>query len=118
MKLIAFIIFTFCSGCSAAYAADIQLMWNTPTIREDGSTIQAIDEYRLYETINNAVIPVLSIPASATDYSFTNVINGVHTFQISTVEAGQEGTLSDPVSVNVELSAPAKMNITVTVNVQ
>jgi len=114
-RLIAFIIFAFSMG---AYAADIQLMWEKPTLREDGTTIQAIDEYRLYETINNTVIPVLSIPASAADYSFANVINGVHTFQISTVEAGQEGTLSDPVSVNVELSAPAKMSITVTVNVQ
>ncbi|MES0328606.1 MAG: fibronectin type III domain-containing protein [Gammaproteobacteria bacterium] len=100
----------------AVSATDIQLTWDLPTEREDGSAIVAIDRFNIYQTINNGGSTVLEVAPTGTSYQISDVETGNYTFQISTVEAGQEGALSDPISVNVPLvltSKPIKMILSI-----
>ena len=94
-------------------AADIQLTWGTPTEREDGTAIQEIQGYNLYYTLNNVLQDVIEVDASANSYTIQNISTGNHTIQISTVEAGSEGDLSDPVTVSTSTSKPVKILLTV-----
>jgi len=101
--------------CLSAHATDILLTWETPTEREDGSQIQTIDRYNLYRTVNNVLQNNIEVSADAISFTIPEVQSGIHTFQISTVELGQEGALSDPISVTVfdkVIAPPAKMTIT------
>lgn len=86
----------------AVSATDIQLTWDLPTEREDGSQIESIDRFNLYQTFNNGGATILEIGSTVSSYQIPNVETGNYTFQISTVEAGQEGALSDPISVNIQ----------------
>jgi hypothetical protein len=95
--------------CSLANATDILLTWDRPTVREDGSPIEQIDSFKLYRFMNNASLPVIDIMWDATSYQLTDVEPGSYTFQISTVEFGQEGAQSDPVSVNVDEKVTARI---------
>ena len=100
----------------AVSATDIQLTWDLPTEREDGSAIEAIDRFNIYQTINNGGSTILEVASTGTSYQISDVETGNYTFQISTVEAGQEGALSDPISVNVlpvVVSKPIKMILSI-----
>ena len=103
---------------SGAYATDILLTWNLPTEREDGSQIQKIDRFNLYQTVNNVLQSTIEISGDSTSFQIPEVETGSHTFQISTVEFGQEGAKSDPVSVNVTekiISKAGKIVLTIQV---
>ena len=110
--LIAFALWGFASG---AYATDIQLTWETPTEREDGSQIDTIDRYNIYHSVDNVVQDTIEAQANSLAYTLVDVAQGSHTFQISTVEGGLEGVLSDPVNVDVTTSKPVKIELTVRV---
>ena len=86
---------------SVANATDIVLTWDLQTEREDGSKIEQIDRFNLYSSVNNVLQSVVEIPASATSFQLSEVETGIHTFYISIVEFGQEGALSDAVSINI-----------------
>jgi hypothetical protein len=86
---------------SVVNATDILLTWETPTGREDGSQIETIDRFNLYTTIDNVLQSVIEVPATDTSFQLPEVQTGSYTFQISTVEFGQEGALSDPISINI-----------------
>ena len=86
---------------SIANATDILLTWETPTGREDGSQIETIDRFNLYTTIDNVLQSVIEVPADSTSFQLPEVETGNYTFQISTVEFGQEGALSDPIGVPI-----------------
>jgi len=102
----------------AANAADILLTWEPPTEREDGSQIEQIDRYNLYTTFNNVLQDVNEIAGDATSFQLSEVEAGTYTFQISIVEFGQEGLLSDPISLNINDKIIAKAGkIIVTVQV-
>ena len=94
-------------------AADIQLTWSTANDREDGTPIQEIEKYNLYYTLNNVLQDVIEVDALANTYLIQNISTGNHTIQISTVEAGIEGDLSDPVTVSTSTSKPVKILLTV-----
>ena len=94
-------------------AADIQLTWGAPTEREDGTAIQEIQGYNLYYTLNNVLQDLIEVDASLNSYLIQDVSTGSHTIQISTVEAGLEGELSDPITVSTSISKPVKILITV-----
>lgn len=96
-------------------ATDIQLTWEKPTEREDGSQIQTIDRYNLYHTVDNVLQSTLEVPADLLSFTIYEVETGVHTFQISTVEDGLEGEQSGPVTVNLLKSAPVRIELTVRV---
>jgi len=103
---------------SMAKATDILLTWGKPAEREDGSQIQSIDRYNLYTTIDNVLQDAVEIPGNATSFQLSQVKAGNYTFQISTVEFGQEGALSDPVSLNVldkVIARASKMILTIQV---
>ena len=93
---------------SGAYATDILLTWDLPLEREDGSQIQTIDRFNLYQTVNNVLQSTIQVSGDSTSFQIPEVATGSHTFQISTVELGQEGALSDPVSLNIEEKVIAK----------
>lgn len=88
-------------------AADIVLTWDRPLLREDGSNITALESYKLYHSVDNVLTPVLVIPESELTYTLLNVSTGIHTFQISSVEAGLEGALSDPISITLSDLPPS-----------
>jgi len=94
---------------SVVNATDILLTWDIPTEREDGSKIEQIDRFNLYQTVGNVLQGVVEIPAGATSFQLSEVKTGIHTFAISTVEFGQEGALSDPISVNVNQKIISKV---------
>lgn len=99
-----------------ANATDILLTWNLPELREDGSQIGTIDRFNLYTTINNVLQSVVEVPAGATSFQLPQVQTGNYTFQISTVEFGQEGALSDPVSLQINekvISRIGKIKVTI-----
>lgn len=113
-KLYLFILLTAINSFSMA--ADIQLTWTTPTGREDGSQIESVDRFNIYQTFNNGDQIVYEVVSTSTNYQIPNVETGNYTFQISTVEAGQEGALSDPISLNVLpviISKPIKMILSI-----
>jgi hypothetical protein len=110
--LTAFALFGFVNG---AYATDIELTWQTPTEREDGSAITAIDRFNIYHSVDNVVQEPIEVQANAINHTLVDVASGSYTFQISTVESGLEGELSDPVNVDVAQSKPVKIELTVRV---
>jgi len=92
----------------------VQLTWSAAEFREDGSLIEVREKYNLYHTHENVLLPVIEVDESATSYLAFNVGLGSHAFQISTVEAGQEGEKSDPVTVTIVspvVSPPQKITI-------
>ena len=99
MKYLIALALLIVSVCASA--TDILLSWEIPTEREDGSQIQQIDRFNLYTTINNVLQSVIEVPANDTSFQLPQVTPGTYTFQISTVELGQEGALSSPASVNI-----------------
>ena len=98
---------------SITAATDIQLTWSTPELREDGSTIQEIERYNLYYTVNNVLQDVIEIDASANTYTIQDIEIGTHILQISTVESGLEGELSAPVTLSTSNSKPVKILLTI-----
>ena len=103
LSTLALLLFT-----SAALATDIQLTWDKPLEREDGTAIETIDRFNLYTTIDNVLQDVIEVSGDATGFQVLDVKAGNYTFQISTIEYGQEGALSDPVSLNIEEKTIAK----------
>ena len=91
-----------------ANATDILLTWNLPELREDGSQIEQIDRFNLYTTRDNVLQSTIEVPAGATSFQLPEVAPGNYTFQISTVESGQEGAKSDPISININDKIIAK----------
>ena len=113
-KLYLFILLMAVSSFSIA--ADIQLSWSIPTGREDGSQIEGIDRFNLYQTFNNGGQIVYEVDATSNSFKIPDVQTGNYTFQISTVEAGLEGALSDPISLNVlplVISKPIKLILSI-----
>ena len=106
--LLALLVFS-----TVSLAADIQLTWDIPTEREDGSTIQEIEKFNLYYTFNNALQDVIEIDALSNSYTIQDIETGTHTLQISTVEAGLEGELSDPLTLSTSNSKAVKILLTI-----
>jgi hypothetical protein len=71
--LTAFALFGFVNG---AYATDIQLTWDKPEFREDGSALDTIDRYNIYYSINNVVQDTIEVEADALDYTLVDVASG------------------------------------------
>jgi len=113
MKILS--AFVLCFFVSGAYATDILLTWDLPTEREDGTAIEQIDRFNLYTTIDNVLQDVNEIPGNATSFQLSEVKAGNYTFQISTVEDGLEGALSDPITVNVDQAKPVKIKLIIQV---
>jgi len=98
---------------SITAATDIQLTWSTPELREDGSAIQEIERFNLYYTVNNVLQDVVEIDALSNSYTIQNIEIGTHILQISTIEAGLEGELSDPLTLSTSNSKAVKILLTV-----
>lgn len=98
---------------SITAATDIQLTWSTPELREDGSAIQEIEKFNLYYTVNNVLQDVIEIDALSNTHTLQNIEIGTHTLQISTVESGLEGDLSDPLTLSTSNSKAVKILLTV-----
>ena len=80
----------------------IEFSWVPSTLREDGSLIESIDQYRIYTTNNNwqsrqLVVDVLS---PTTTYTLVGLSSGVYEYAISTVESGLEGAMSLSISIS------------------
>lgn len=110
--LLAFVFLVFSSFVSAA---DIQLTRDIPTEREDGSQIQSIDKFVIYYSVDNVSQSTIEVDPLLSGYTIPDVAEGSHTFQISTIAGGLEGTASDPVNVDITASKPIKIELTVRV---
>ena len=109
MKFIILMLLSF-----SVSAQTIQLSWDAPTEREDGSSIESIDNFNIYQSFENATSTLIEVDASLSTYEILDAAYGSYTFQISTVEAGQEGEKSDPLTVTVyapTISPPQKITI-------
>lgn len=80
---------------------DIILTWNKPELREDESKIISIDRFNIYQTSNDGSTDLLEADPSSTSYKILDVQAGDYSFQISTVEDGQEGAKSAPIHVGI-----------------
>ena len=107
------LVFTLLVFSVHSNATDIQLSWVLPELREDGSQIESIDKFYIYQTSDNGTTQVIEVLGASTRHILLGVQTGAHTFQISTVENGLEGASSDPVTVNVTASKPVKIMLTV-----
>ena len=98
-----------------ASAKDIRLTWTAPELRTDGSKIETIDKFNLYYSIDEGVESVIEVDASATSHTVSSVVFGLHSFKISTVEAGQEGEVSESIAIRyseqTQTAAPKRMMI-------
>jgi len=92
-------------------AAEINLSWQAPTLREDGSTIDSPISYRLYHVVDNIEQPVVELPLDTLSYNIPDAPLGTHTFQISAVEHGLEGAVSAPASKSIGGSRPGRITI-------
>ena len=106
--LLALLVFS-----SITLATDIQLTWSTPELREDGSAIQEIEKFNLYYTVNNVIQDTIQIDALSNTYTIQDVEIGTHILQISTVESGLEGDLSNPVALSTSNSKAVKILLTI-----
>lgn len=93
----------------------LRLSWQAPTLREDGSTIQALDGYKLYHTAANVFQGVIDIPATSTEYYVIDAGIGTHSFTISAVEAGLEGEQSSPASLAIVQAQIGAITLTIEV---
>ena len=102
-------------------ARSIELTWVTPEVREDGTAIQSIDRFNIYHSIDNVIQDSVEVPATDISYTISEAQEGVHTFQVSTVEAEQEGEKSPAISalilapIEIVISKPAYPTLTVRV---
>ncbi len=111
MTVIKFIILAILSF--NVLAAD-QLTWDKPELREDDTKIETIEKYMLYHWYENILQPVIEISGADIIYSDPNQRIGIHVYEISTVEAGQEGEKSDPFAYYKKPnSKPAKIMLTI-----
>ena len=72
----------------------IELTWDLPELREDGSKIEKIDRFNIYIYFNDILQNTIEVSGNATSYQLLEVETGNYSFQISTVEDDQEGQLS------------------------
>ncbi|MDC0600108.1 hypothetical protein OAO65_02240 [Flavobacteriales bacterium] len=96
--LLAFGILVF---SAQLLAQSIELTWVTPTGREDGTAIQSIDRFNIYHSIDNVIQDSIEVSATDISYTVSEAQEGIHVFQISTVELGQEGEKSAAVSAPI-----------------
>ena len=120
--LLVFAILVFSSITSAA---DILLTWTKPELRDNGSQIETLDRFNIYQTINNSSQVPIEVDPTLSSLQIPAISEGTYTFQISTVErytnsAGEnyevESELSDPISINVlpvVISKPIKMILSI-----
>jgi hypothetical protein len=80
----------------------IELTWNLPEFREDGSKIESIDRFNIYVYFNDVLQNVIEVAGDVTVYELLEVETGDYSFQISTVEYGQEGKLSPKIYQVIE----------------
>lgn len=73
---------------------NIDLTWDIPQEREDGTPIEKIDRFNLYVYLDNVLQSVIEIPSDSTSFQLPEVRAGTWSFEISTVELGQEGKKS------------------------
>ena len=105
--------FMFLMMLSVAVSAFEQLTWDEAELREDGSNIEAIEKYNIYHWYENILQPVIEVSGDSVTYSDTDRRVGVHVYEISTAEAGQEGKKSAPVAYYIKPdSAPIKILLT------
>lgn len=100
---------------AVASATDIELTWTAPTQDIKGNALSEIDGYKLYYSVNNVVQPVIDISPAMNVHVLNDVVNGSHTFQISTISNGLESDLSSPVNVDTEAGKPVRIELTVRV---
>ncbi len=110
IKLLGLALLVF---SSVTLATDIQLTWSTPELREDGTNIQEIERYNLYHSVNNVLQDTIEIDALSNSYTIQNIEIGSHILQISTVESGLEGDLSNPLTLSTFNSKAVKILLTV-----
>lgn len=105
IKLLGLVLLVF---SSITLATDIQLTWETPTEREDGTAIQEIEKYNLYHTVNDVLQSVIEVDPSDTSYTTLNAPTGIHSFVITTVTSNGESDKSNAASEYVPYKAPSK----------
>ena len=92
---------------------DVELTWDMPSSREDGSALQPgeISHYNLYYRDS-----VIEIPSTDNRYVVEDVGAGLHTFEISTVDSDlQEGKKSQAVEELIPKAAVTVLTVTIKV---
>ena len=95
MKIKVLLLFALLVFSTFSNAAE-QLTWDKAELRRDGTAIEAIEKYILYHWFENILQPNIEIDGAAVVFSDTDRRIGLHVYEISTVENGQEGRRSYP----------------------
>ena len=82
-------------------SSDIILSWDIPKQREDGSDLNIIDRFNLYQTFNDGDSSIIEVQADSTSLTLADYAAGSYSFQMSTVSEGLEGKKSPLVQVNL-----------------
>ena len=75
----------------------ILLTWDLPELRTDGSKIEQIDRFNIYVYFDGIFQNIIEVSGASTSFQLFEVKTGNYSFQISTVELGQEGQLSSKI---------------------
>ena len=86
---------------SPLFAAGVDLSWVLPELRQDGSQIESIDRLNIYQTSDDGSQVVYEVDSTSTSFQILDLAEGSYSFQISTVELGQEGDKSPPIAVPI-----------------
>lgn len=90
---------------SVSPLANVQLSWDTPVQREDGTVLlpEEIDSYRIYVLYaDNGSATELDVPASQNSVTLEDLIAGSYVFEIATRDtAGALGRKSTPLQILV-----------------
>ena len=95
-------------GLLALPAMAINLTWIAPTQREDGTALAAseIASYTLNVTLAGVAQPSVSIPGTATAYTFVDTVKGKYCFTLVIVDtAGLTSALSNQACRNANPKA-------------
>lgn len=124
MKRLYFMaVIGLCTVLATAYAeaANIDLDWDAPTKRADGSELRAneIKQYNIYHAQSQDVVLLRSVEGSHHHVRIRDVPEGQNCFAASTVTTDNlEGDKSQVICVNVPSagSKPEPVNIQITIS--
>lgn len=113
---LACLILTLCSW--EASGADLNYGWSHATHRADGSLITGVRSYVIRYSIDNIEQPIVNV-GDVESYTLTNIISGVYSAQVATIEDGLQGEWSPVITTTVnkvQAAEPNSVTITVTLD--
>ena len=105
--------FIFLMMLSFSVLSETQINWIAGELREDGSQIEAVEKYYLYHFYGSDLPDIIEISADSTSYLHNDSRVGIHIYEVSMLEGGQEGRRSYPIPIYTYPAArPTRLTLT------